>query len=187
MKQTQITEDIILVEDFFTAQECEHYILWSEQQGYEEAKVQTSTGQVMMKNLRNNSRIMFSDELLAEKIWSKIQPFCIQNVGNSVAIGLNEMFRFYKYEVGQKFKRHIDGSYQRNETEFSCYTLLMYLNQDFEGGETVFGDIIIHPKIGSALIFKHQLKHEGKEILQGEKYVLRTDIMYRFEENKQEI
>ena len=182
MKTTKFTEDIILVEDFFSPQECEHYILWSEQQGYEEAKVQTSSGQVMMKNLRNNSRIMFSDEVLAEKIWKKIQPFCIPEIGIAKAFGLNEMFRFYKYEVGQKFKRHIDGSYQRNEQEFSLYTLLIYLNEGFEGGKTTFDNLIIHPKIGSALIFKHQLKHEGKEILSGEKYVLRTDIMYRLKE-----
>lgn len=181
MKATKFTEDIILVEDFFTSQECEHYIFWSEQQGYEEAKVQTNSGQVMMKNIRNNSRIMFSDEVLAEKIWHKIQPFCIAEIGITKAFGLNEMFRFYKYEIGQKFKRHIDGSYQRNEQEMSLYTLLIYLNDDFEGGETTFDNLIIQPKIGSALIFKHQLKHEGKEILSGEKYVLRTDIMYRLE------
>jgi hypothetical protein len=30
-----------------------------------------------------------------------------------------------------------------------------------------------------ALIFLHSLYHEGSEVTQGVKYVLRTDIMYR--------
>jgi hypothetical protein len=32
-----------------------------------------------------------------------------------------------------------------------------------------------------ALIFYHKLYHEGSEVLTGIKYVLRTDVMYRLE------
>ena len=37
----------------------------------------------------------------------------------------------------------------------------------------------IKPKTGMALVFHHPLRHEGKEITSGTKYVLRTDIMYK--------
>ena len=50
------------------------------------------------------------------------------------------MFRFYKYESGQEFKKHRDMSFIRNETESSYYTHLICFNVEFVGGETlVFG------------------------------------------------
>ncbi len=53
------------------------------------------------------------------------------------------------------------------------------MNDDFEGGETEFRKFDkITPKKETALVFKHRLRHEGKEIVCGEKYVLRTDITY---------
>lgn len=90
------------------------------------------------------------------------------------------MFRIYKYDVGQRFKMHRDGSYNRNDKECSFFSFLIYLNNDFEGGETYFeeGTTII-PKQGDALLFHHPLRHEGRPIISGTKYVLRTDIMYK--------
>jgi len=37
-----------------------------------------------------------------------------------------------------KFAPHSDGSFVRNENEMSFYSYLVYLNDDFEGGETSF-------------------------------------------------
>jgi prolyl 4-hydroxylase len=75
--------------------------------------------------------------------------------------------------------RCIDGSYSRNENEKSFYTFLIYLNDDFEGGETEFGNLFtVTPIKGSALVFYHPLRHEGKTLISGLKYVLRTDVMY---------
>ncbi len=75
---------------------------------------------------------------------------------------------------------HIDGSYRRNLEEQSFYSFLIYLNDDFEGGETAFRNIgTVKPKKGTALVFRHRLRHEGKELISGVKYVLRTDVMYR--------
>jgi hypothetical protein len=56
---------------------------------------------------------------------------------------------------------------------------MIYLNDDFKGGATTFNDIVVRPKKGSALIFYPYLEHEGSEVLEGTKYVLRTDIMFR--------
>ena len=38
----------------------------------------------------------------------------------------------------------------------------------------------IKPKQGQVLIFEHQQLHEGAPVLTGQKYVLRTDVMYRY-------
>ncbi|MES2777293.1 MAG: 2OG-Fe(II) oxygenase [Bacteroidota bacterium] len=182
MKKTEHKEDTIFtVEDFLTAEECNQHILWSEKRGYEQAKINSFGRQVVRSDVRNNLRVLFKDVALAESLWESVQPFCLQKFGSSIAIGLNEMFRFYKYGRGQQFKQHMDGSYERNESEFSLYTLMIYLNEDFLGGDTSFEDLIIKPKTGMALIFKHDLLHAGREVIKGEKYVLRTDIMYRFQ------
>ena len=56
---------------------------------------------------------------------------------------------------------------------------MIYLNDDFTGGETTFDDVSIQPKTGTALCFIHEQKHEGTPVIEGTKYVIRTDVMYR--------
>ena len=58
-------------------------------------------------------------------------------------------------------------------------TFIIYLNDDFEGGETRFDEGIIKPQKGAAIIFPHELKHEGLMVTKGCKTVFRSDIVYR--------
>jgi len=184
MEKVTLDSFLYLIEDFFTAQECDDLILWSEEKGYEDAKVQFYGKEVMLKSVRNNSRITFTDFDLADRLWKKFEPFAVGKFANGEVLGFNEMFRFYKYEPGQRFKRHIDGSYVRNETEASYFTFMIYLNDDFEGGHTSFQYHDVKPKKGTALVFYHGMKHTGEEIHSGVKYVLRTDVMYKLIETK---
>jgi len=120
----------------------------------------------------------WSDDL-ANELWSQVQSYAPKSIGNSHAVGLNELFRFYRYEPGQQFKKHRDQSFIRNNEEASYYTFMIYLNDGFKGGETKFDNVAVAPSKGAALIFNHFLEHEGSEVIEGTKYVLRTDIMYR--------
>ncbi|NQY06033.1 MAG: 2OG-Fe(II) oxygenase [Flavobacteriaceae bacterium] len=179
MKKKEIAEDIIIIEGFFTPEECEQFIHQSEQIGYEQVKINVGGQQVMNKGIRNNERVLFKDFKMAETLWQKLKPFAEDRFDFAEPIGLNEMFRFYKYNPGQRFKSHFDGSYIRNEKEASLYTFMVYLNDGYEGGRTKFHNAIITPKKGDALIFLHRLRHEGEVLKTGTKYILRTDIMYR--------
>ena len=55
---------------------------------------------------------------------------------------------------------------------------MIYLNDDFQDGETKFEEFAIKPKKGAALFFIHQIRHMGGTVAKGRKYVLRTDVMY---------
>ena len=63
----------------------------------------------------------------------------------------------------------------------SRLTFKIYLNDGFDGGETLFEDVTVEPATGMALVFRHPLLHEGGEIFAGRKSVLRTDVMYAAE------
>jgi len=58
-------------------------------------------------------------------------------------------------------------------------SFLIYLSDDFELGYTEFAWEKIHPQIGMALIFPHNISHRAISPVNGTKYVLRTDVMYR--------
>ena len=184
MKKIKRADNIYIIENFITPKACDNYIQMAEKIGFEEAKVNIGGRQIIKKGVRNNQRIMHKDEQLAHTFWDKLKNYHTLNVGNSTPIGLNEMFRFYKYTKDQRFKRHIDGSYIRSETEYSLYTFMIYLNDTFGGGKTKFDNLEIIPKQGTALIFEHTLKHEGEALTEGEKHVLRTDIMYTLNTNQ---
>lgn len=179
MNITQHSPTIWTIDNFLSPKECEDLIIFSEQRGYEEAKVSLPQGAEMMKNIRNNYRLIYEDSDLADKYWAKIKTACPAEIDNWQAVGLNEQFRFYKYQSKQRFKRHIDGRFSRNENEESRITFMVYLNDDFEGGETKFDAVDIKPKSGMGLCFIHEQKHEGSPVTQGTKYVIRTDVMYR--------
>lgn len=183
MKLIRHSEYIYSIENFWSVSKCNEFIQRSESIGYQEALIQTDFGQKRLEQVRNNQRVLFTDNDLAHEIWDELKPYCPATIGNSEVVGLNELFRFYKYEKGQMFQKHRDQSFIRNERESSYYTLLIYLNDDFEGGATSFNLLELTPKKGTALVFLHNLEHEGKVLISGTKYVLRTDIMYALKDN----
>lgn len=179
MKLTQVTDSIVTVEDFLTRKECLDNIVLSEKIGYELATVNTAVGARVRTDIRNNNRAFHQSTELARVLWEKTQPFVPAQLGRSAAIGLNELFRFYRYQRGHQFRGHFDESCLRNEQEASYFTFIVYLNDNFQGGDTTFRGLSIQPRQGMALIFLHNLYHAGSEVTQGVKYVLRSDVMYR--------
>jgi prolyl 4-hydroxylase len=173
-----ITDDIFTVAGFLSATECEEYVRSSEARGFGDAPISTGFGQVLRKDVRNNSRVTVDDPSLAQRIWDRAAPFVPTQLAGYRAIGVNERFRFYRYELGQTFKWHRDGYFERPNGERSRLTLMVYLNEGFDGGHTRFENAIICPATGTALFFVHHLLHEGAIITRGRKYVMRTDVMY---------
>jgi hypothetical protein len=97
--------------------------------------------------------------------------------------------RFYNHQYGS-VKPHTDG----NRDGISCYTLLLYLQDKFEGGrlsikmersekEQLISEpdkkhkvFIIEPKIGYGIIFKKNLIHWADEVVEGNKNFLLIHI-----------
>jgi hypothetical protein len=71
-----------------------------------------------------------------------------------------------------------DGCHRRPNGDESLLTLMIYLNGGVRGGETRFDNAVVRPAVGLALVFDHYLTHEGAVVLEGRKYVLRSDVMY---------
>jgi hypothetical protein len=178
-KLVEVTDEIFTVDDLFTPQECQHWISYSESLGYQPAPVNTAAGPQRQEEVRNNSRVLWDDQHQANQIWERIAEYVPNVVSGWTAVGLNDRMRFYRYDVGEKFRWHGDGSHRRGNGQRSFLTFLVYLNDDFNGGETAFrGGVQVEPSVGRGLLFCHWLKHMGAEVLQGRKYVLRSDVMY---------
>jgi hypothetical protein len=116
---------------------------------------------------------------------------------------LNSHFRLCKYHPGGHFGPHYDSDYVEDPIrKRSLKTFMVYLNDSYEGGETNFvdshdlhfdkdKDIYCSPtervfaslkaKRGDCLVFDHLLLHEGKQVMHGEKYIIRSDLMYEKE------
>lgn len=89
--------------------------------------------------------------------------------------------------------------YDSDPTTYSRLTLLIYLNDSFTGGNTTFflpsssPGILearpVRPRTGTVCVFPHgaakgSLLHEGSGVLEGAKYVIRTEILYEVEERE---
>jgi hypothetical protein len=171
---------VFTVPDVMTAGDCKAMIGMLEEQGFDDAPISTMLGPVMDKKVRNNTRVMFDHVELAARLYARLAA-ALPGLGGTTPCGANERFRAYKYEPGQRFAPHFDGCFARNHYERSELTLMVYLNEGFGGGATRFLDygLEVTPKTGMALLFQHRILHEGCEVTQGTKYVLRSDIMYR--------
>jgi predicted 2-oxoglutarate/Fe(II)-dependent dioxygenase YbiX len=173
-----IMAGIYTIADVLTSAECDEFIAVTEAEGYTAAPITTIRGPKLMPDVRNNKRYMVDDPAMATRIWAKVENHIPPVVGGWRAVGLNERFRFYRYDVGEYFAPHLDGYYQRDNGECSHLTFMIYLNDDFEGGATLFGGISIGPRRGMALVFIHELLHEGAPVTKGRKCVLRSDVMF---------
>jgi hypothetical protein len=78
-----------------------------------------------------------------------------------------------KWEKGTSLNLHVDDLGYVTDNHIPT---LIYLNDDYEGGEISFAthDITIKPKVGDLLIFPGNMHyaHEVKEVLSGTRYTL---------------
>ena len=151
-------------------------------QGVEQASMHVPSEHVRRPEIRDNDRVTLDDPRRAAALWARLQAWCPQTIHSWRAVGLNERLRIYRYEGGQQFNWHRDGTYSQSDDVRSRLTLLIYLSEGFEGGQTSFADgPQVVPRVGMALAFKHAMMHKGEPVTQGVKYVLRTDVMYERE------
>ena len=101
-------------------------------------------------------------------------------------IRANKLIIVSIYDVGDSFGFHTDTGlfYDKSSGEESRWTLLIYLNDNFEGGETAFYDtdtwkevLRIKPQKGMALIFDIDLWHSGLPLLSGNKKWIGCEII----------
>ena len=187
-------DDLFVVHDFLTPEECATYIARTEGVGYDDAPITTFGGPVMRKDIRNNDRVMIDDPQLAADVWERLKPFFPEWARFWIPVGLNERFRFYRYDPGQQFDWHFDGRYERSPTEHSAFTFMIYLSGDVAGGATEFNlksrgvtqsddpIVRVQPEAGKALVFAHRIYHRGAPVADGRKYVMRTDVMCHWTE-----
>ena len=178
-----------ILDNVLTEAECSDWIQITEDQGYEPALLNVGGGhQQLCPEVRNNERCILDSVEKANMIWERIKYYIPDVWKNKYkVVGLNERLRFLKYGPGEYFAPHQDGKYIRPDgSEESFITVQLYLNEGFEGGNTTFMkrftngvNVGVIPKIGRVLVFQHDIQHEGSLLVQGTKYTMRTDIMYK--------
>jgi prolyl 4-hydroxylase len=181
--------EIIKISGLLSPEECKNIIEVAEPKGFKPVPVYYYEPK-FVKNIRNNEGVIFVDKVIAEKLWKRLEQV-VPSIDGWEKDSLNPELRIYRYTPGQKFTIHVDGSIGWDSLK-SFHTLLVYLNDDFEGGITNFysyptknGKRVrtledsITPVTGDAVLFNHEWKHEGVEIQRGTKYVLRTSTMYK--------
>lgn len=203
--QFQFHEDAFVLYNLFSYHECQQII----NKGHE-LEFQELPG--YYKDYRTNTRVLCSWPSLLEEWMQRIQPFLTDEIeinnettticnfskmwGNWIYNGLNPQLRLCKYDPTQFFHKHYDAGYDPVPNKVHSFkTCMLYLNESFEGGETVFYDdtnfdnsedndqdlevlYSLKPKTGSCLIFNQQILHEGLTVTEGNKYFIRTDVYY---------
>jgi hypothetical protein len=83
-------------------------------------------------------------------------------------------YTYRRYDENDYYDWHVDMS----SNEHLVFSYILYLNDDFEGGDTLFLDdrIRVRPKAGSMLCFPctPQMTHKGSPVMRGTKKVVWT-------------
>ncbi|PIA49725.1 hypothetical protein AQUCO_01300463v1 [Aquilegia coerulea] len=197
-KNLQVTHlkdiHLLTIPNFLSSVESRAFIKVAESIGFAH---QGSLGPTRGEAYRDNHRIAVDDPVLASTIWESglKKVFADIEIRGKVAVGLNPNIRFYRYNVGQRFGRHIDESVDLGDGSQTYYTLLIYLSggskgesgESLVGGETVFygsrrGVVAeVAPVEGMALLHIHGDKcmlHEARNVSKGVKYIFRSDVAF---------
>jgi prolyl 4-hydroxylase len=168
--------DVRRIERLFTAAECD-YLRQLAEPDYEASVVNDARGQPMRDPIRTSD---------GATIHWMIEDPAVHALNRRLAAASGTAFEqgeatlILRYKGGQEYKPHFD--FVRSEDNQRFMTVLVYLNHDYEGGETVFPEIELKVKgrKGDALIFTSALpdrtvdplsKHAGLAVTQGAKYL----------------
>ena len=183
--QTLHKDGIFVIDNFLNSEECDFYI--SEIKIAEKEKARKFAE---VCDFYNHKQINTS---LTDFFWNKLK----QTLPKKYVDKKGDIWEIQKpskyvasahYKKGEQFNIHTDtGIFDDNDdTIRSKFTTLIYLNSDFEGGETAFFNdnlknttTVVKPKKGKMLLFDIDLWHSALPIDKGDKYWIGFELMYK--------
>jgi hypothetical protein len=213
-KQIHVTEYnpiYTVLNNILCRKACSQWIAAVEKIGFQDSQDVTDVGKMVLEDskktgipviwmnsdkIRTNNRCIWQvPKQITDNLFQKLKPHLPQTVVVDGRIweirAINRRFRFFKTSKDQEFYSHIDASSARmNEDkryERSFFTLVVWLNSSYSGGELEFmdGDSILGVKgrRGCCIYFPQDghpnpAKHRGMPVKKGIKYILRTDVFY---------
>ncbi|XP_020675003.1 prolyl 4-hydroxylase 1 [Dendrobium catenatum] len=186
---------IILFHNFLSTEECDYLKALSRPRLQTSTVVDAKTGKGVKSEVRTSSGMFLSSEERKFPIIQAIERRIA--VFSQIPAENGELIQVLRYEVSQQYRPHHDyfsDTFNLKRGGQRVATMLMYLNDEVEGGETHFpmaGDgqcscggemvrgICIKPNKGDAVLFwsmglngesDHNSLHGGCPVLKGEKW-----------------
>ena len=167
---------VVVLENVLSEEECDELIFLSKN------KVQRSKVGVSreVSDIRTSSGAFIEEDEnpLIETIEMRISTIM------NIPIEHGEGLHILRYTPGQEYKAHLDyfSANSKAASNNRISTLVMYLNDVEEGGETIFPklNLSVHPKKGMAVYFEYFYQdpelnentiHAGAPVIKGEKWV----------------
>lgn len=180
IQYSSIPYQVFTIDDIFTTDELSYF------QNYikmNEECVRNFTNSPFVNGKMINPKISSS-------IYHKVAPYLPKEYRDHhnqgwVYKGATKAVMFAKVEPDQHFGIHTDTGYEYDEDKntYSKYTLLLYLNDDYNGGTTTFytdtfeKTFQIVPKKGRVLCFDIDLFHSGDKVSDGIKCWIGTELV----------
>ena len=177
--------EIRLVRNFLSSNECDYLKRKSEPMLRPSMIIDDRTHRPVPHHLRTSFSMNFdpaNEDLVVHSINRRIAAV----TGSDVRAG--EPLHILRYTQGQEFRPHIDA--MPGEANQREWTALTYLNEDYEGGATVFPDIgvTVRGATGDCLVFRvcdgngkadMRLRHAGEPVTSGVKWLASRWIRQR--------
>jgi hypothetical protein len=169
----EYVKSIQVVDNFISAKDCDKIINFCEESNLFTRSKTGSNSSLEVSDSRTSSTAFIETNVTTPIILDlkeKIAAFLDCNLNKFETL---QAVRYYKFEG---YKPHFDAYIVKRKL-----TCLLYLTEDFSGGETYFPevDFSVTPKVGRLLVFENlnehnnvipQSFHQGSPILDGVKY-----------------
>lgn len=184
--------DILLIEGLLEPSLCEHILQIAECCQFQSAKApinvldtEVRSGEILALN-ESSQLLSSTNQILLGRI-QIIQNLLPKRYG--VQFPNAEMCSILRYVPGQNYRRHIDNLLLEsrfvevaNGIPTRDISIIGYLNDNFEGGETLFDrqNIKVKPQAGSAIVFPayYTHPHQSLPVIRGRKYEFRSWLFH---------
>ncbi|EDN91984.1 hypothetical protein SS1G_07846 [Sclerotinia sclerotiorum 1980 UF-70] len=186
-----IVPNLHLLKDVLSPEECIRIIAAGETVGFTPDAPIRAEGEE--NSILAHNFYWVADNSFCDGVWNRVKEFVPTQVNGKQVRGLNRRFRVYRYVPGAEYRAHIDGAWPpsgidptndkyiydsspADSKQSSLFTFLIYLNDEFDAGETTYflpsakegsmNAYSIKPIQGSVAMFPHgetegSLLHEG--------------------------
>lgn len=179
VKLHQLNPIILTIDDFCTSEETQWLLSQVQEMEFAPATVYTDGEYKQVEDVRSARDAQ--DERRTVELFSNVRRRIASLLQLSAATCETTVIQ---YQPGQDYKTHLDAGSSPEQNSYSrIFTAVLYLNDDFEGGQTHFKHLNLDliPKAGRLAIWSnkrpngteaHPLSaHSGEPVLSGTKWI----------------